>query len=126
MPSSQPELYIGLMSGTSMDGIDAALVDFSGPQPKLINTHNHPWPEDVQQALIEARELPDDELSSLNALDLHVAKIFAEACVRVLEDTPEQRSFILPAKPDDLGNVEELEDRLAASACPIAGNSLIL
>ena len=88
MPSSQAELYIGLMSGTSMDGIDAALVDFSGPQPKLINTHNHPWPEDVQQALIEARELPDDKLSSLNALDLHVAKIFAEACVRVLEDTP--------------------------------------
>jgi hypothetical protein len=44
--------------------------------------------------------------------------------IRVLEDTPELRSFILPAKPDDLGNVEELEDRLAASACPEAGNSL--
>ncbi len=93
MPSSQAELYIGLMSGTSMDGIDAVLVDFSqaehsGAQAKLINTHSHPWPEDVQQALAKAKDIPDDELSSLSSLDLHVAKIFAEACVRVLEDTP--------------------------------------
>jgi anhydro-N-acetylmuramic acid kinase len=67
------------MSGTSMDGIDTAVVDFTRPQPKLINTHSHPWPEAVQQALVKARDIPDVELSSLTSLDLNVAKIFAEA-----------------------------------------------
>jgi len=88
MPSSIPELYIGLMSGTSMDGIDAVLVDFSEAQPQLINTYSQPWPDDIQQALIKARDIPDEELSSLSSLDLRTAKIFAEACVRVLENTP--------------------------------------
>ncbi len=46
--------------------------------------------------------------------------------IRVLEDTTDQRSIILPVKPDELGQIEELEDRLAASACPLAGNSLVL
>ncbi len=88
MPSTGPELYIGLMSGTSMDGIDAALVDFSATPPVLINTHMQKWPDDLHQALIKARDIPDDELSLLESLDLQTAKIFAEACIRTLEGTP--------------------------------------
>ena len=95
MPSSQPELYIGLMSGTSMDGIDAVLVDFSKAQPELVNTHGHQWPIDIQQALIAARDIPDKQLSSLSSLDLQTAEIFADACFELLQNTPYQAQDII-------------------------------
>jgi len=94
MPSSRPDLYIGLMSGTSMDSIDAALVDFSGDHPSLVSTHSHRWPETLQQALLAAREIPDDELDTLSSLDMQAADVFDEACSQLLQKTSYQAQHI--------------------------------
>ncbi len=37
-------LYIGLLSGTSMDGVDVCLADLGNPNPLLIGTHHRPYP----------------------------------------------------------------------------------
>ena len=39
------ELYAGIMSGTSLDGVDAVLVDLTAPQPQLLAKHYLPFDE---------------------------------------------------------------------------------
>ncbi len=75
-----PDYYIGLMSGTSMDGIDAALVQFDDPGVELIATGQHPYPETLQHALRKAALTPVDEpIDNLGALDRQVGECFRDA-----------------------------------------------
>ena len=69
------------------------------------------------------KKLEDDAAAVLKSEGITVPE---GVKIRVMEDTADLRTFIIPSKPDDLGNVEELEDRLAASACPVAGTLELL
>lgn len=80
-----PELFLGLMSGTSVDGIDAALVDLGAAQPRLVGAHEHAWPESLRQRILATRALPDDRLDRLDTLDEAIAGVFAEAVQCLLQ-----------------------------------------
>ena len=80
---TQRQLYIGLMSGTSADAIDVALVDLQF-SPKLIAQHSHPLPHDIRQQ-IHALSLPDaNEIDRMCTLDIELGQLFAQSSLDLL------------------------------------------
>jgi len=78
------ELFIGLMSGTSMDGIDAALLDLSSSQPIILATHSHRYPAWLHKQLEAALALTEPLHADLTALDNEVGECFAAAANALL------------------------------------------
>ena len=81
------DTYIGLMSGTSMDGIDAALVRFEGSSCNILHTSEYSYPAALREQLLAVRSdaslrMPGD------VPDLHrqVGEEFRDATLRLLAD----------------------------------------
>lgn len=80
------DFYIGLLSGTSADGIDAALVDFSQSQPKIIATHYSPYSPALREKILALCQKGDDEIQRLGELDIILGKEFAHAVNHLLKE----------------------------------------
>jgi len=85
-------LYVGLMSGTSMDGIDAVLVDLDDPAPRLIEARNIPWSATLRERLMAAGRGTYLTAAQFAALDAEVGEAFAQAALAVIGE--EQRDNI--------------------------------
>jgi len=85
--------YIGLMSGTSVDAIDAVLVRFSGDTPHLIHAISYPWPDDLRRELLATAVRPDTSIATYARLDVECGLGFAAAAAQLLSqaNVPAQR-----------------------------------
>ena len=74
-------LAIGLMSGTSADGVSAAFVSFKNHSFNLIRYQTFPYSKKVRQKILAALELKTPEISELNFL---LGRIFARAALKII------------------------------------------
>ncbi|HMD54318.1 MAG TPA: anhydro-N-acetylmuramic acid kinase, partial [Phycisphaerae bacterium] len=81
-------LIIGLMSGTSADAIDAALVKISGDWPdlraELLAHRASPWPGALRKRLLEAMSSEHRPFSELCELNILAARQFAQAALDLI------------------------------------------
>ncbi|MEW7975313.1 MAG: anhydro-N-acetylmuramic acid kinase [Candidatus Thiodiazotropha endolucinida] len=80
-------VFVGLISGTSLDGVDAVVVDLSSNQPRLIASHVEPYPTQLRTSLRTLCQPGSNEIDRMGELDKQVAVTFATACRAVLADT---------------------------------------
>ena len=97
-------LFLGLISGTSADGIDAALVRFSdGPGTaglQLVAARTHPWDAAVRTRLVELGQGGEPHsLDELGHLDVQVGEAFAGAALALLE-----QAGVAPAQVTAIGS----------------------
>ena len=74
-------LALGIMSGTSADGIDVALVRFSGPTATLENFTAFPFPASVRDVILRLGEGRSTTTGEISQLNFTLGEIFAEAAL---------------------------------------------
>ncbi|MBU1424116.1 MAG: anhydro-N-acetylmuramic acid kinase [Gammaproteobacteria bacterium] len=79
------DLYIGIMSGTSLDGVDAALIDFSQAAPRLAASHFQPYPAALKEALLALHQPSLDELHQSQLIANQLAREYARATQTLLK-----------------------------------------
>ena len=82
-----PKKVIGLMSGTSADGIDACLVEISGngiyTKINILGFETYPYDETTRASILETCNPETGTVDKVCQLNFHLGKLFANAATSI-------------------------------------------
>jgi anhydro-N-acetylmuramic acid kinase len=81
-------LFVGLMSGTSLDGVDAVLADIDDSTLSVRAHRHHAFPDTLRSELLALNRPGDDELHRAALAANGLMRLYAQAAKSVLADEP--------------------------------------
>lgn len=87
-------LYIGIMSGTSLDGVDAVLTQVENNQTTVLNSASCDFPHTLQQELLALCNPGDNEIERLGKAESELATVYAQAVQQVIQKAQIQTNEI--------------------------------
>ena len=86
MPRTSDGFYVGLISGTSADAIDASLLDIRDGHCRLVSTHSRDMDDGLHDAVLALCRPGENEIERMAALDMQLGETFAEAALTVIHE----------------------------------------
>ncbi|WP_454720029.1 MULTISPECIES: anhydro-N-acetylmuramic acid kinase [Cupriavidus] len=88
-PAATPasDRFIGIMSGTSMDGADGVLVDFSGARPAVLAAAHQPFPAALREAFAALQQPGADEIHREALAANGLARVYAGCVASLLRES---------------------------------------
>ncbi len=80
---SKTETYLGVMSGTSLDGVDIVAASFN-PEFEILARQSFAMPVAIKALILELCAAGDNEIEKLGHLDIALAQLFAHCCNQLI------------------------------------------
>lgn len=88
------DIYLGLMSGTSLDAVDAVAVLFDGQHCQLLATHSLDLPLSLRADILTLTQPSPYEIDLMGKVDVEIALLFAqcanELCTKLTSEQQQQ------------------------------------
>jgi anhydro-N-acetylmuramic acid kinase len=84
--SKAAQLYLGIMSGTSLDGADAILADFSEAKPRVLAFVSESFPGALRNELLALNTAGDNEIERSHLAANQLADVYARAAQRAMRN----------------------------------------